>query len=87
MNSGSGNSGGVFGALLFTIGILVLFAIAFGLFLIVPFFFFLAGIIAMIFSDRKRDRREEDVDAEQERKDQDAQDAVERENARQRALI
>ncbi len=49
MNSG----GGVFGALIFVIGILLAFAVMFGLFLIVPFFIFLAGIIWMLVSDRK----------------------------------
>ncbi len=50
MNSG----GGVFGALIFVIGVLAAFAVMFGLFLIVPFFIFLAGIVVMLVSDRKR---------------------------------
>ena len=49
------NGGGAFGALVFVIGVLILFAIMFGLFLIVPFFIFLAGIVVMLVSDRKRD--------------------------------
>lgn len=50
MNGG----GGVFGALVFVIGVLIAFAILFGFFLIVPFFVFLAGIVVMLVSDRKR---------------------------------
>ncbi len=50
------NGGGVFGALIFVVGILIAFAILFGFFLIVPFFVFLAGIVVMLVSDR-RDRR------------------------------
>lgn len=50
------NGGGVFGALIFVIGILIAFAIMFGFFLIVPFFVFLAGIVVMLVSDRKRGR-------------------------------
>lgn len=45
--------GGVFGALIFVIGILLAFAVMFGFFLIVPFFIFLAGIIVMLVSDRR----------------------------------
>lgn len=48
------NGGGVFGALIFVIGILLAFAVLFGLFLIVPFFIFLAGIVVMLVADRKR---------------------------------
>lgn len=48
------NGGGAFGALVFVIGILAAFAVLFGFFLIVPFFVFLAGIIVMLVSDRKR---------------------------------
>ena len=47
------NGGGVFGALVFVIGVLILFAIMFGFFLIVPFFIFLAGIVVMLVGDRK----------------------------------
>lgn len=43
-----------FGALLFVLGLLLLFAIGFAFFLILPFFVFLFGIVAMIVSDRKR---------------------------------
>lgn len=48
------NGGGVFGALIFVVGILIAFAVMFGFFLIVPFFVFLAGIVVMLVSDRKR---------------------------------
>lgn len=47
------NGGGVFGALIFVVGVLIVFAIMFGLFLIVPFFIFLAGIVLMVVSDRR----------------------------------
>lgn len=47
------NGGGVFGALVFVIGVLILFAILFGFFLIVPFFIFLAGIVVMLVGDRR----------------------------------
>ena len=50
------NGGGIIGALIFVIGILILFALLFSTFLIVPFFVFLGGIIAMLISDRKRGR-------------------------------
>jgi len=43
-----------FGALFFVLGVLLLFALGFGFFLILPFFVFLFGIVAMIISDRKR---------------------------------
>lgn len=46
--------GGVLGALIFTIGVLIVFALLFSTFLIVPFFVFLGGIIAMLISDRNR---------------------------------
>lgn len=88
MNSGSGNGGGgIFGALLFVLGILALFALMFGFFLILPFFIFLAGIVAMIISDRKRDRQKSSDEQDDDKKRQEAEDAVDRENARQRALI
>ena len=48
--------GGVLGALIFTIGVLIVFALLFSTFLIVPFFVFLGGIIAMLISDRNRGR-------------------------------
>ena len=50
------NGGGVFGALIYVIGILIVFAILFGFFLVVPFFVFLGGMIAMFVSDRRRDK-------------------------------
>jgi uncharacterized membrane protein len=43
-----------FGALLFVLGVLLVFAVGFEFFLILPFFVFLFGIVAMIVSDRKR---------------------------------
>jgi uncharacterized membrane protein len=52
VNSG----GGVFGALFLALGLLLLFVISFGFFLILPFFIFLGGIIAVMISDRKRGR-------------------------------
>ena len=56
--TGRGGGGGVLGALFFVIGLLLLFCVLFSTFLIVPFFIFLAGIVAMVISDRKRDRDE-----------------------------
>ncbi len=56
MNGNGGHSsGGAIAALFFAIGALLLFAVGFAFFLVLPFFVFLAGIIAMIVSDRKRD--------------------------------
>lgn len=52
------NGGGVFSALIFVIGVLLAFALLFGLFLVVPFFIFLAGVIVMLVADRRRDREE-----------------------------
>jgi Na+-transporting methylmalonyl-CoA/oxaloacetate decarboxylase gamma subunit len=52
--SGGGVAGGL-GALLFVIGLLVVFALLFASFLVVPFLVFIGGIIAMVISDRKRD--------------------------------
>jgi len=54
------NGGGVFGALIFSIGALILFALLFSTFLVVPFFVFLGGIIAMMISDRNRGRGSDD---------------------------
>ena len=54
------NGGGAIGALFFAIGALILFALVFSLFLILPFFLFLAGIVAMMVSDRRRSRKEPD---------------------------
>ena len=57
------NGGGAIGALFFTLGLMVLFVIMFSTFLILPFFIFIAGIIAMIVSDRRNSsRRNEDED-------------------------
>jgi len=58
------NNGGVFGALIFVIGILLAFAVMFGFFLIVPFFIFLAGIVVMLVSDRKRGGGESEPEVE-----------------------
>ena len=56
MNGNGGHStGGAIAALFFAIGALLLFAVGFAFFLILPFFIFLIGIIAMIVSDRKSD--------------------------------
>ncbi len=56
MNGNGGHSsGGAIAALFFAIGALLLFAVGFAFFLVLPFFVFLAGIVAMIVSDRKRD--------------------------------
>jgi uncharacterized membrane protein len=48
-------SSGAFGALFFALGAILLFAFGFAFFLILPFFVFVAGIVAMLISDRKRD--------------------------------
>jgi len=57
------SGGGAIGALFFTLGVMVLFVIMFSTFLILPFFIFIAGIIAMIVSDRRNSsRRNEDED-------------------------
>lgn len=50
------SGGGVFGALFLALGLLLLFVVSFGFFLILPFFIFLGGIIAVMISDRKRGR-------------------------------
>lgn len=56
MNGGGRkSSGSAIGALFFAIGALILFAFGFAFFLILPFFIFLGGIVAMIVSDHKRD--------------------------------
>jgi hypothetical protein len=56
LSQGGGGSGGggAIGALLFVLGALLVFAIGFSFFLIVPFFVFIFGLIAMIVSDRSR---------------------------------
>lgn len=51
-------SGGALGALFFVIGLLLLFCVLFTTFLVIPFFIFLAGIVAMVISDRKRGKDE-----------------------------
>lgn len=56
--SGSRSSGGTLGALFFVVGLLLLFCVLFSTFLVVPFFIFLAGIVAMVISDRKRGKEE-----------------------------
>jgi uncharacterized membrane protein len=64
VNNGNGNGNGngkgigvgsAFGALFFALGALLLFSFGFAFFLILPFFIFLGGIVAMIVSDRKQD--------------------------------
>ena len=52
------------GALLFVIGVLIAFSLMMGLFLILPFFLFLAGIVAMIVSDQRRARKTSDEEVE-----------------------
>lgn len=59
------SQGGAIGALIFVIGLLLLFCILFTAFLVVPFFIFLAGIVAMIISDRKRDKDEPKAPAQE----------------------
>lgn len=69
MNSGGRNgSGGAIGALFFALGALLLFAFGFAFFLILPFFIFLGGLVAMLISDNKRDsgQSDEHVEAPQE---------------------
>ncbi|MDQ2623203.1 MAG: hypothetical protein M3Y45_09230 [Actinomycetota bacterium] len=51
--------GGTLGALFFVVGLLLLFCVLFSTFLIVPFFIFMAGIVAMVISDRKRGKDEQ----------------------------
>ncbi|MDQ2700682.1 MAG: hypothetical protein M3Y23_05070 [Actinomycetota bacterium] len=88
MSTGSGNGGGgALGALLFVIGALVLFALMMTVFLIIPFFIFLAGIIAMMIADRKRNKNKSEDELDREKRLREAQDAEDRENARQRAMI
>ncbi len=56
MSQGGGGSGGggAIGALFFVVAALLIFALAFDFFLILPFFVFIFGMIAMMVSDRKR---------------------------------
>jgi len=53
------NGGGAFGALIFVIGLMLVFAVLFSAFLVIPFFVFLGGIIAMLISDRNRKSEDE----------------------------
>jgi len=55
------------GALLFVLGLMILFALLFSTFLVLPFFIFLAGIVAMIISDRKNASRKEVEEAPRDR--------------------
>ena len=48
--------GSVVGSLFVALGLLLLFVVSFGFFLILPFFIFVGGIIAVMISDRKRGR-------------------------------
>lgn len=79
------NGGGAIGALFFTVGVLFLFALMFGIFLILPFFLFLAGIIAMMISDRRRGRKSSIQEAAEEEERVDAAELIERDRARRRA--
>jgi len=63
--------GGVFGALIFVVGALIVFGLLFSTFLIVPFFIFLGGIVAMLISDRKRSREEDIVYGQKEQAGED----------------
>jgi uncharacterized membrane protein len=47
-------TGGAISALFAALGLLLLFVFSFSFFLILPFFIFLGGIVAMLVSDRKR---------------------------------
>ncbi len=78
------NGGGAIGALFFAIGALILFALVFSLFLILPFFLFLAGIVAMMVSDRRRSRKEPD---EPEAEPVGAAELLERDQARRRGVV
>lgn len=79
------NGGGAIGALFFTVGVLFLFALMFGIFLILPFFLFLAGIIAMMISDRRRGRKSSIQEAAEEEERVGAAELIERDRARRRA--
>lgn len=66
MSAGQGTSGGSgFAALVATVGLLIAFSIFFNLFLIVPFFIFIGGIIAMVISDHRRDEPEQTTSPEE----------------------
>jgi uncharacterized membrane protein len=55
------------GALIFVLGVMILFALLFSTFLILPFFIFLAGIVAMLYSDRKNASRKKVEEAPRDR--------------------
>ncbi len=79
------NGGGAIGALFFAIGALILFSLLFSVFLIVPFFLFLAGIVAMMVSDRRRSRKtSSEDDVEEERVG--AAELIERDRIRRRTI-
>jgi uncharacterized membrane protein len=59
------------GALLFVFGVMILFALLFSTFLVLPFFIFLAGIVAMIISDRKNASRKQVEEAPRNRDGED----------------
>lgn len=81
------NGGGAIGALFFTVGVLILFSLMFGLFLIVPFFLFLAGIIAMMVSDRRRGRKSSSQEAAEEEERVGASELLERDRAKRRTVV
>lgn len=62
MSESSRSGGSAIGALFVVIGLLLLFSIFFNLFLVVPFFIFLGGIVAMLVSDSRRGRKESAAD-------------------------
>lgn len=53
-------------ALLSAIALLLVFAIFFNLFLVVPFFIFLGGIVAMLVSDSRKSRKNDSTGTEAE---------------------
>ncbi|MGK2932097.1 MAG: hypothetical protein ACSLFD_04930 [Solirubrobacterales bacterium] len=69
----------------FVIGALILFVLMFSVFLILPFFLFLAGIVAMMVSDRRRSRKDPDEQPESERVG--AAELLERDQARRRGVV
>lgn len=80
------NGGGAIGALFFALGAVLLFAIMFGFFLILPFFLFIGGIIAMMVSDRKRGRKSSNGETANEEEQVGASELLERDRARRRAV-
>lgn len=66
MTGSSRTGGSAFAALVSAIALLIVFAIFFNLFLIVPFFIFLGGIVAMLVSDSRRGRKKDSAQAETE---------------------